>query len=77
MADEQAEIEARLEQAERVLRETLSLLHDLADRLDKLERVIRLMVCAQSFESESHQAPTKIERLPKVSTRPQQVGSNK
>ena len=56
MADEQAEIEARLEQAERVLRETLSLFHDLADRLEKLERAVGLLICGQALDAESKQA---------------------
>jgi len=56
VADEQAEIEARLEQAERVLGETLSLLHDLADRLEKLERAVGLLICGQALDAESKQA---------------------
>ena len=82
MADEQAEIEARLQQAERALREALSLLHELAARLDKLEHALGLLICGQAFGTESEQAigaeskqVLEIkEQLSRASTRRRRVG---
>lgn len=60
-----ASIQDRVERAERALYDTLSLLHDLAARLGKLERAIGLMISAQFEEAESRRAKPKkeIERL--------------
>jgi hypothetical protein len=67
MAEEEAlaAIQDRVERAERALHQTLSLLHDLAERLGKLERAIGLMICAQFQEADSQHAKPKkeLERL--------------
>jgi hypothetical protein len=65
MGDESAVavVLGRLEQVERGLRETLSLLHDLADRLQKLERAVGLMYCSQLDEFKSKGADAEITRL--------------
>jgi len=49
-------IEARLEQVERILRDTLSLLHDLGERAARLERAVRLV-------SSLHELQGRVDRL--------------
>lgn len=84
MGEEQevAAITARLEQAERTLREALSLIHELANRLDKLEHALGLLICGQALDAESKQAigaeskqvQAITEQLSSVSFRRRRVG---